>query len=622
MIYLRQSTASQEVQIGRFVDDTDFKTAETGLTIANTDVKLHKHGGTSQVSKNSGGATHIANGWYYIVLDATDTDTIGNLTITVDVAGALSVMARCVVLDEAVYDVLFGTTAPSTHTAAAVQSLVTGGAYSVQSSSCVLGDARAANLDAAVTTRLAPTTAGRTLDVTATGAAGIDWGNVENQDASVNLENTTVFELGSQPTVTIGSGGITALSFATGAITAAALAADCITDAKVAADVTVASVTGSVGSVTGNVGGNVTGSVGSISGVTFPTNFASLGINASGHVSRVVLTDTVTTYTGNTPQTGDSFARIGAAGAGLTSLAPAATALSTAQWSNTRAGYLDNLSGGAVALASGVTLADGVTHGGATAKLRLGTTDGTTPALRVDTSGGVAAVRLTNTGEDNSAAVVQVTKTQSAEGYTLEVSGGEVQIYAPTISGSLSGSVGSALALAANSVTAAALAADAGTEIGTAVWATAARTLTAGTNIVLAKGTGVTGFTDLSAADVRTAVGLASANLDTQLGAIDDYLDTEVAAIKAKTDLIPAAPAGVGDIPTAAAIASAVWAFVAEGAYTAVQLLRGIFAFTTGKASGGGTATIRFRDAGDTKDRIVATVDADGNRTARTLDLT
>jgi hypothetical protein len=52
---------------------------------------------------------------------------------------------------------------------------------------------------------------------------------------------------------------------------------------------------------------------------------------------------TLTTYTGNTPQTGDSYARIGATGSGLTSLAPASTALSTVQWTNTRASNLDNL---------------------------------------------------------------------------------------------------------------------------------------------------------------------------------------------------------------------------------------------------------------------------------------
>lgn len=48
-----------------------------------------------------------------------------------------------------------------------------------------------------------------------------------------------------------------------------------------------------------------------------PTNFAALGISVSGHISNV---DTLTTYTGNTPQTGDAYARIGAAGAGLTAL--------------------------------------------------------------------------------------------------------------------------------------------------------------------------------------------------------------------------------------------------------------------------------------------------------------
>ena len=106
MLFLRQSTASQEIQLGQFVDDTDRKTAETGLTIANTDIKLFKHGATSQASKNSGGATHMASGYYSAVLDATDTDTLGNLEVTVNVSGALAVRREYVVLDPVVYDSL------------------------------------------------------------------------------------------------------------------------------------------------------------------------------------------------------------------------------------------------------------------------------------------------------------------------------------------------------------------------------------------------------------------------------------------------------------------------------------------------------------------------------------
>lgn len=51
-----------------------------------------------------------------------------------------------------------------------------------------------------------------------------------------------------------------------------------------------------------------------------PANFSTLGINASGHVSRVVLCDTLTTYTNNTPQSGDAYSRIGANGSGLSAL--------------------------------------------------------------------------------------------------------------------------------------------------------------------------------------------------------------------------------------------------------------------------------------------------------------
>ena len=76
MIRLKHASASQQIPIGHFVDSTDGDTAETALTIANTDVKLWKKGATSLVDKNSGGATHMSGGVYYLVLDATDTDTI------------------------------------------------------------------------------------------------------------------------------------------------------------------------------------------------------------------------------------------------------------------------------------------------------------------------------------------------------------------------------------------------------------------------------------------------------------------------------------------------------------------------------------------------------------------
>lgn len=108
--FLKQATASQSRAIGPFLDDTDFKTAETGLTIANTDIKLIVNGGAS-ADKNSGGGTHRANGVYGITFDATDTATVGELEVSVKVAGALPVFKTFYVLEEAIFDALFGASA-------------------------------------------------------------------------------------------------------------------------------------------------------------------------------------------------------------------------------------------------------------------------------------------------------------------------------------------------------------------------------------------------------------------------------------------------------------------------------------------------------------------------------
>lgn len=67
-------------------------------------------------------------------------------------------------------------------------------------------------------------------------------------------------------------------------------------------------------------------------------------------------------------------------------------------------------------------------------------------------------------------------------------------------------------------------------------------------------------------------------------------------------------------------IASAVLDEAYEGTTTLRQFLRLAASAMFGKLSGAATTTVAIRDEADTKDRITATVDADGNRSAVTLD--
>jgi hypothetical protein len=53
--------------------------------------------------------------------------------------------------------------------------------------------------------------------------------------------------------------------------------------------------------------------------------------------------------------------------------------------------------------------------------------------------------------------------------------------------------------------------------------------------------------------------------------------------------------------------------------YTLEETLKICLAALAGKVSGGDTTTITFRAADDSVDRIVATVDSSGNRSAITL---
>lgn len=105
--YLKQSTTATVI-LGKFVDSTDGVTAETGLTIAQADVRLSKNGATFGQVNESTSASHMENGYYSKALNTTDTNTVGMLTIAVQPAGALPVRNDYVILAANVYDSLIG----------------------------------------------------------------------------------------------------------------------------------------------------------------------------------------------------------------------------------------------------------------------------------------------------------------------------------------------------------------------------------------------------------------------------------------------------------------------------------------------------------------------------------
>ncbi len=111
---------------------------------------------------------------------------------------------------------------------------------------------------------------------------------------------------------------------------------------------------------------------------------------------------------------------------------------------------------------------------------------------------------------------------------------------------------------------------------------------------------------------IRPAEENATITLEGNLIAEDTTLPVVVPTVGAFTVLI----LGLQPITQNADIG----AQVVEGSRSLREALRLILAASAGKLSGAGGTTITIRDAADTKDRIVATVDANGNRTALVLD--
>lgn len=217
MQYLKQSTAV-DVVLGPFVDDSDGKTTEEGLTLSQADLQLTKNGGTAAQKNDATSATHLYGGNYKVPLNTTDTGTLGCLTLMCKESGALPVVAHFMVVTANWWDTMCSTdkldvnveewnatSVPAEHTAGYPIVTVKDGTGTGEINTT------SGRVDADIThvATAAVNTASAQLGVNVVNAAGTAWG----------------------------SGAITAASIATGAIDADALAADTLTAAKVAADV-------------------------------------------------------------------------------------------------------------------------------------------------------------------------------------------------------------------------------------------------------------------------------------------------------------------------------------------------------------------------------------------------
>jgi hypothetical protein len=113
MLLLKQSTAVV-LNFGPFVDKTDGVTPETGLVSAldhaSTGIMLSKNGGALTIRHATVTATtYDAYGNYRVTLDTTDTNTIGTLRMQfIETATCLPVWVDLHVLAANVYDSLFG----------------------------------------------------------------------------------------------------------------------------------------------------------------------------------------------------------------------------------------------------------------------------------------------------------------------------------------------------------------------------------------------------------------------------------------------------------------------------------------------------------------------------------
>jgi hypothetical protein len=326
--WLKQSTAT-DVELGPFVDDTDGKTAETGLTISQADCQLIKNGGAAAQKNDTTSATHLAGGHYKVPLNTTDTNTLGRLRLYVNESGALPVWRDFMVLPANTYDSLVG--GSDYLDVSAVQ--IAGSAVSTTTAQIgvnvvqISEDATAANNAEAFFDGTGYAGTGNTIPTVTTVTNAVSANVTQISGDSTAADNAEAFFDGTGyagtnntiPTVTttgtatavttvngLAAGVITAAAIATGAIDADALAADAGTEIGTAVWATAArtltaatNVTSTGAAVPITAGGLVSADVTAISTDTTAANNAESFFDGTGYGGANNTIPTVTAVTGN-----------------------------------------------------------------------------------------------------------------------------------------------------------------------------------------------------------------------------------------------------------------------------------------------------------------------------------
>lgn len=236
MIPARQSTAL-ELAIGPVLDADGV--AVTGCVVG--DFKIKKTTGNFAALNGSATLTHVSAGVYDLVLTTSDTDTVGLTTIAIDDTVNACASIYLQVIEEAVYDRDYAASATG-----------------------IIGTAQTADNNTILAHGTYGLSALKTLIDAKSSQASVD-------DLPTNAELTAALAAADDAVLA----AIAALNNVSAAAVAAAVRTNLATEL---ARIDVANST-------------------RMASFTLPTNFSALGVNASGHVSRVTLVDTTTTNT-------------------------------------------------------------------------------------------------------------------------------------------------------------------------------------------------------------------------------------------------------------------------------------------------------------------------------------